>query len=555
MTAALADMSDLRDNLKGVWDILQINCSRTNKESELQASTMNSIAAWINSNKPLSKDNGKTEYQMDCAKASVARTEIIEALQNGWITDGHPVFKSNEDFLQPRKILNATAHKLPIYHKVRLQSGSTAEAAVTAPVIIGNTSTEILNSARSKSEELKNRISERHNQRKNSGEGPSSKEIPSKADEHITFAQMIEGIKTAVGPIKETMKSLQEGIDDIKNKPSTATLDADAINELVNNLSSNATFTASINATLKPLTDEAIAESKKAVTASEEVGKKVDAFEARIIKLESEYTAADARIKSLGTTPGQNTVDVTSNDALLRAHGEYTRGCKEYRNDVESRSRLGIIKITLLNDTSTIIERGNKVPNYNNVAFRIGCDFTTFSPTATVSKNGNLYFLAKLTQATPMLTKQKFDEMLENRKQYKGEIAMAATTPPNHVIDVELFIWRTNKIIQKFDNTKRGFYIIHLNDGNKNLIAVTAPAQPTAKALMDYQDTCSRLNVNNPRELVKLNNPKITDLRHLIRRTHFTLNGQVLQNPTWNNPRPTTFLPFLSSHFTDGSDA
>ena len=546
MTASMADLS-YKDNLKTVYDILQINCARPNKEEELHAQTLSNLAGWINKNKPLVNTLTDLEYQIDRTKPSSARAGLIEALQNGWLNGGHPVFKTDEDFMQSRKILNASAHKITVYHKVRHHSSATTEPqkAVTASHITGTTKNDILDSARAKSDELKRKIEELKS-RKNSGDRT--------IESLVTFEQMLAGIKAAVEPLKETMATLQTGIEDIKKQPTVATLDAEALQKIADTLCANTTFTTSISLALTPFTEKAVQDAEKAVTASNETKEKVTTIEARLARLEGDFKTGEAKIIALeSSSTNQLTVDLTSNDALIRAYGEFTRGSKEYSADVEARSRLGIVRVTVLGQNLMSVENGVKVPKLNNVAALIGSNFTTLSA-VTENKNGNLSVLIKLTQATATLTKQKFEQILENRKNFKGEIALSTTTPPQHLIDTDLMIWKSNNVVFKYDTTKKGFYIIHLNDGLQSLLAVTAPAQPTRESITAYENTCTRLNVHNPRELAKLNMPSLTALRKIVRRSHFTLHGQVVQNPVWSNPRPNNFVPFISTHFIDGSD-
>ena len=543
MSMALADRDG---NLKSVWDVMLINSARANKEDELQAVSLYNMAGWINDNEPLIDKELNKSYQIDRSTKTIARTGIVEALQKGWISENHPVFSSGEDFLQPKKILNGSAQRNTVYHKIRHHSESKGEEAVTAPHINGTTESEILNSAKSKGQELKDRIEE-VKRRKISGEASKN---------YATFEQMMAGINAAVLPIQATMETLTAGIHDIKNNPVAAKIDATALSEIAKSICSNSDFAATVSLGLKPMLEATLTETKKAVTASTQAVGKITALEARILKLETDHNEGRTRIETLenSSTVSISRVDITSNEAVLQAHGDFRRGGHAYRADVEARARLGILRIALLTDDLTQVEMGVKQPQLNNIAHKLGSDIGLFSA-VTANRNNFLTFLVKLKQATPTLTREKWDKILENRPKFKGELAVSATTPPQHQIDPTLFTWKQANVIFNYDTTKKGFYIIHLHDGQKNLIAVTAPAVPTREALNAYSNTCTRLNVSNPGQLAKLSTPKITGLRNLVRGTHFTMNGQILENPVWRNPRPTTFTPFISPHFTDGSDS
>ena len=547
-------------NFKTAFDVLTANSVRTKGTDEINAPTAFFMATWINENQPLiDQDDSTKTYQIDTTSKVRARKGIIEAMQHNTLNATHPVFKTDNDFLRPEKLINPAAQKHSCYH--RIKSGFSRVEAVTANKTVEEdphpnlAAEEILQMAHCRNQEVAQKIEEKRQQkideiknRKNSGSSDKDSKL------FVTFSQMMEGINAAVQPMKASMETIENSINVLNNKP-VATFDAATLNEIVETVIKSDHLKNRIAAVAAPISMKALDEAKKAVTATDELKinltTKTEAFESELVIITTRLLA----LESAPSTTLSQKIDENSNAALIRAYGEFARGSKEYSSDVETRSRMGICQLTLLNGSYQLLDtNGEQAPDFDAVSVAIGCSFTGMG-NPHKSRNQNWCFTVKLLQPTPNATKQKFDRVMEDRKQHKGKMAVTATTPPQHNIDATLGIWRDNKIIHHFDTTKRGFYIIHLNDGDKAFLNSTGSAAPNKADLFAYQDTCSRLNVFNARELAKLESPTITELRKIIRKTHFTLNGQVIVNPKWTHPRPNNHKPFISAHFTDGSDS
>lgn len=541
------EMTTATDNFKSAFDVLTANSVRPKGSDEIHAPTAWTLVQWINDNQPLLEDESSNKtYQIDTTSKVRARKGLIEAMQSNKLEVTHPVFKTNLEFLKSEKLLNLSAHKHTCYHKIR--TGAPEINAVTAgpPVFEEHpnlSAEEIIMNANARSAAVSKKIEDK----KAKIEELKTRAISSSSDRErdpklfVTFSQMMEGISAAIKPISETMVTIESSITVLNNKP-MATFDAATLKEIVEEVCKSDTIKNRIAATCAPSTTKAITEANKAVTATK--------------SFESKMTGLEARILALETAPSSNggkKVDESSNEALIRAYSEFNRGCKEYSSQVEGRCRMGICQITLLNGSYQKMSGGVNGPDFDEVSVAIGCAFTGIG-NPYKSKSDNWIFTIKLLQPTPAATKRKFDEVLENRKVHKGKMAVTATPPPQHKIDATLIIWKTNKIICNFDTTKKGHYIIHLNDGDQSFLNSGSTVPINKADLYSYQETCSRLNVFNARELAGLEAPSITTLRKIIRKTHFYLNNQVIINPKWNVVRPTLSKPFLSAHFIDGSD-
>ena len=101
-----------------------------------------------------------------------------------------------------------------------------------------------------------------------------------------------------------------------------------------------------------------------------------------------------------------------------------------------------------------------------------------------------------------------------NRKKFSG-IAVSIRTPAEFNIDKVLLAWKAAQSIEKFDTTRLGLYVIHINDGDAEVI------QEHRLGSSKYLDTCSRIMVHNPIMLARCTNPSVSNLRKIARRTHF----------------------------------
>ena len=61
-------------------------------------------------------------------------------------------------------------------------------------------------------------------------------------------------------------------------------------------------------------------------------------------------------------------------------------------------------------------------------------------------------------------TLQLFKDLLERRKESR-DIAISPLTPDGHNIDPVLRLWKDAGVIESFDTTKSGFYVVFINDG------------------------------------------------------------------------------------------
>ena len=136
-----------------------------------------------------------------------------------------------------------------------------------------------------------------------------------------------------------------------------------------------------------------------------------------------------------------------------------------------------------------------------------------------------------------------FKDLLEKRKGTK-DIAISPLIPDGHNIDQVLRLWASAGVIQSFDTTKSGFYVVFINDGDKTI------SKEDKEDLRKYLNTCTRINVENPRALALCKLPTIPNLRRIARRTHIVGRaGQLVKIPSrHNNRHHNRYRPFVAQN-------
>ena len=97
-----------------------------------------------------------------------------------------------------------------------------------------------------------------------------------------------------------------------------------------------------------------------------------------------------------------------------------------------------------------------------------------------------------------------------------------AAVPVDFNINDILALWKQERLVYSYETRDNGFYVIKVNDGDMSLPNVNDK---------DYERTCSRIRVLNPKALVSIHAVNREKLRLMADNTHFVYQGQVLKRP------------------------
>ena len=181
-----------------------------------------------------------------------------------------------------------------------------------------------------------------------------------------------------------------------------------------------------------------------------------------------------------------------------------------------------------------------------------------------LSLAGNLVAKCRLLTNNPAETFTKMTALI-NRKHDKTIskfVHIQLVTPDEFDISDVLDIWvDTLKCAVKYDVTKSGGVTVMVNDGVTFDASGTLPAVTADKKDKTYLETCSRINILNPHETAKLENPTVSNLRKLASGKWFVANGQMFEYPSNFKRVPrnpgfvnSTYDRLFSGEFGDSED-
>ena len=139
--------------------------------------------------------------------------------------------------------------------------------------------------------------------------------------------------------------------------------------------------------------------------------------------------------------------------------------------------------------------------------------------------------------------------MLTHRIDYKNKLGISIDTKDGTNINVYLNALVRTEIISDFTSSRLGRLVVFINDGDTG-INFNDPAF-NEDLFSEYKDTCTRLMPESPALLAKLDDPTVTKLRALARRTHFVgpETRHLIKYPA--NGREQQFATEIISEFFD----
>ena len=164
-----------------------------------------------------------------------------------------------------------------------------------------------------------------------------------------------------------------------------------------------------------------------------------------------------------------------------------------------------------------------------------------------LSINGNPIVRVQINCRRKSDTLTVFKELHENRKT-TTKVAISPLIPDGHNIDQVLRLWTAAGVIQSFDTTKAGFYVIFVNDGDQTI------QKENKDELRKYLNSCTRINVENPRALALCALPTIANLRKIAKRTHIVArSGELVKTPSMRGRGsrpvgPSRYTPFIADN-------
>ena len=139
----------------------------------------------------------------------------------------------------------------------------------------------------------------------------------------------------------------------------------------------------------------------------------------------------------------------------------------------------------------------------------------------TQSRAGNLILNVKFGTSYSSNLLDFTEKLISERSKIDG-IMISLATPPKHSFQPVFDLWKRAEVLVRYDLTKSGIYILYVNDGTEAL----------KEDERKFQDSCTRIMVQDPQGLSMCRLPSIVNLRRIARGTHFvTMSGNMMKFP------------------------
>ena len=249
------------------------------------------------------------------------------------------------------------------------------------------------------------------------------------------------------------------------------------------------------------------------------------------IHLNNQVTSLEAKLSTKAE------IRVLNATAMAGEFVEHQQIAAEYRKKIATTLNNGQIVINIVDDnlyemkkkdpedhTSTEIP----VPDINKIQLILKRKITQIEDASLGLKKNKPVFKAKVGSDINSRSRFRptFSEintatraLLLNRKEYKGQLGISIDSKDTTNFNVYLNNLVRDEISVDYTTSRLGRLVVFINDGDTE-IKYNEP-HFNEELFAEYVDTCTRLMPESPALLAKLDNPTVTKLRALARRTHF----------------------------------
>ena len=250
-------------------------------------------------------------------------------------------------------------------------------------------------------------------------------------------------------------------------------------------------------------------------------------------------------LEDFGSAATLNGIPAISKVALLAKANYFVCGVKLYWRAINFAKRSGIFTM-IIKDPALYreiavpedAEDGTKSTfelNFSRIHRIIGVKVSAVKDfNIRTSLSGNLVTKCRIQGITPADTFNKIKKLIDSKHEPAKTkyVHICLITPDEFDISDVLNLWVDElKCAIKFDVTKSGGVTVMINDGKTSAASGSIPAVEADKQDQAYLKTCSRLNISNPHETAKLNNPTIVNLRRLASGKWFVADGAMTEFP------------------------
>ena len=295
----------------------------------------------------------------------------------------------------------------------------------------------------------------------------------------------------------------------------------------------------------KKVTDE-LSEFTKNECLKVQVGVDANSLETRVNREDiAEINNKMKTLEDFGSAATLNGTPAMSKAALLAKANYFVCGVKLYWRAINFAKRSGIFTM-IIKDPNLYkeiavpedAEDGAKSTfelHFSRIHRVIGVKVSAVKDfNIRTSLTGNLVTKCRIQGITPADTFNKLKKLIDTKHEPAKTkyVHICLITPDEFDISDVLNLWVDElKCAIKFDVTKSGGVTVMINDGSTSAASGSIPAIEAVKQDQAYLKTCSRLNISNPHETAKLNNPTIVNLRRLASGKWFVADGVMTEFP------------------------
>ena len=249
-------------------------------------------------------------------------------------------------------------------------------------------------------------------------------------------------------------------------------------------------------------------------------------------------------IEDFGVSTAVGTPTISKVAALAYAN-QFVSGNKMYWRAINFGKRSGIFMMIVKNDNLyKELQPAADAPadakktyelNFNRIQKVLNLKITNVKEfNMRMSLSGNLVAKCRVMSNGPSDSFTKIKNLIDRKHEVgiSKYVHIQLITPEEFDISDILDYWIDNvKCAIKYDVTKSGGVTVMVNDGVTFDASGSIPAVTADKKDNVYLQSCSRINILNPHETAKLENPTISNLRKLASGKWFVANGQMLEYP------------------------